>query len=180
MEHTDAPRKRSLEGFRSYLLLLARMQLDGGARHRIDASDNRGIDRRQLPSRVHLTLLRPARYRRRHIPRAGTQRAVDVPRSPAVLRLVCRAPLPSSPRQPTGRCLPRPRTLRALRRSPSLGRRQQRRQRCLNASQRSCPSASPKVRAEASYSSVSLVGRDVPLGSLLVRLARVRCVQLLV
>jgi RNA polymerase sigma-70 factor (ECF subfamily) len=34
-----APRKRSLEDFRSYLLLLARMQLDGGLRNRIDASD---------------------------------------------------------------------------------------------------------------------------------------------
>lgn len=39
MHDIDAPRKRSLEEFRSYLLLLARMQLDGGARHRIDASD---------------------------------------------------------------------------------------------------------------------------------------------
>jgi RNA polymerase sigma-70 factor (ECF subfamily) len=39
MNDIDAPRKRSLEEFRSYLLLLARMQLDGGARHRIDASD---------------------------------------------------------------------------------------------------------------------------------------------
>jgi RNA polymerase sigma-70 factor (ECF subfamily) len=39
MDHFDAPRKRSLDEYRSYLLLLARMQLDGGARHRIDASD---------------------------------------------------------------------------------------------------------------------------------------------
>ena len=39
MDNIDAPRKRSLEEFRSYLLLLARMQLDGGPRHRIDASD---------------------------------------------------------------------------------------------------------------------------------------------
>jgi RNA polymerase sigma-70 factor (ECF subfamily) len=39
MNHDDVPRRRSLEAYRSYLLLLARMQLDGGARHRIDASD---------------------------------------------------------------------------------------------------------------------------------------------
>src|SRR5205807_2188417 len=39
MDQIDAPRKRSLEDFRSYLLLLARMQLDGGPRNRIDASD---------------------------------------------------------------------------------------------------------------------------------------------
>jgi RNA polymerase sigma-70 factor (ECF subfamily) len=37
--HADPPRKRSLEEFRSYLLLLARMQLDPGPRHRIDPSD---------------------------------------------------------------------------------------------------------------------------------------------
>jgi RNA polymerase sigma-70 factor, ECF subfamily len=35
----DAPRKRALEEFRSYLLLLARMQLDPGPKGRIDPSD---------------------------------------------------------------------------------------------------------------------------------------------
>jgi RNA polymerase sigma-70 factor, ECF subfamily len=39
MDKIDAPRKRSLEEFRSYLLLLARMQIDGGVRHRLDPSD---------------------------------------------------------------------------------------------------------------------------------------------
>jgi len=39
MNTEDGPRKRSLEDFRSYLLLLARMQLDAGPRNRIDPSD---------------------------------------------------------------------------------------------------------------------------------------------
>jgi RNA polymerase sigma-70 factor (ECF subfamily) len=39
MEPQDAPRNRPLEEFRSYLLLLARLQLEGGPRNRIDASD---------------------------------------------------------------------------------------------------------------------------------------------
>ncbi len=39
MDTEDAPRMRSLEDFRSYLLLLARMQLDAGPRNRIDPSD---------------------------------------------------------------------------------------------------------------------------------------------
>jgi RNA polymerase sigma-70 factor (ECF subfamily) len=39
MSHEDQPRKRSLEEFRSYLLLLARIQVDPGPRHRIDPSD---------------------------------------------------------------------------------------------------------------------------------------------
>jgi RNA polymerase sigma-70 factor (ECF subfamily) len=39
MNHEPAPRNRSLEQFRSYLLLLARMQLDPGPGHRIDPSD---------------------------------------------------------------------------------------------------------------------------------------------
>jgi RNA polymerase sigma-70 factor, ECF subfamily len=39
MNHDDAPRNRSLQEFRSYLLLLARMQLDPGPRNRIDPSD---------------------------------------------------------------------------------------------------------------------------------------------
>ena len=39
MNDPDAPPHRSLDEFRSYLLLLARLQLDGGPRNRIDASD---------------------------------------------------------------------------------------------------------------------------------------------
>jgi len=39
MNDVEAPKKRSLEEFRSYLLLLARMQLDPGPRNRIDPSD---------------------------------------------------------------------------------------------------------------------------------------------
>jgi len=39
MNIEDASRKRSLEDFRSYLLLLAKMQLDPGSRNRIDPSD---------------------------------------------------------------------------------------------------------------------------------------------
>jgi RNA polymerase sigma-70 factor (ECF subfamily) len=39
MNHEDAPPQRALEEFRSYLLLLARMQLDPGPRNRIDPSD---------------------------------------------------------------------------------------------------------------------------------------------
>jgi RNA polymerase sigma-70 factor (ECF subfamily) len=39
MTNEGAPRKRSLEEFRSYLLLLARIQVDPGPRHRIDPSD---------------------------------------------------------------------------------------------------------------------------------------------
>jgi RNA polymerase sigma-70 factor (ECF subfamily) len=39
MEPQDAPRNRPLEEFRSYLLLLARLQLERGPRNRIDASD---------------------------------------------------------------------------------------------------------------------------------------------
>ena len=39
MKSNNAPEKRSLEQFRSYLLLLARMQLDPGPRNRIDPSD---------------------------------------------------------------------------------------------------------------------------------------------
>jgi RNA polymerase sigma-70 factor, ECF subfamily len=39
MKQPDAPQNRSLDEFRSYLLLLARLQLDGGPRNRIDASD---------------------------------------------------------------------------------------------------------------------------------------------
>jgi RNA polymerase sigma-70 factor (ECF subfamily) len=39
MSQEDVPRKRSLEEFRSYLLLLARVQLDPGAQNRIDPSD---------------------------------------------------------------------------------------------------------------------------------------------
>jgi RNA polymerase sigma-70 factor (ECF subfamily) len=39
MNHEPAPRNRSLEQFRSYLLLLARMQLEPGPGNRIDPSD---------------------------------------------------------------------------------------------------------------------------------------------
>jgi RNA polymerase sigma-70 factor (ECF subfamily) len=39
MNDVDASKKRSLEDFRSYLLLLARLQLDPGPRNRIDPSD---------------------------------------------------------------------------------------------------------------------------------------------
>jgi len=39
MNNEDAPRKRPLEEFRSYLLLVARIQLDSGPRNRIDPSD---------------------------------------------------------------------------------------------------------------------------------------------
>jgi RNA polymerase sigma-70 factor (ECF subfamily) len=39
MSDEDVPRKRSLEQFRSYLLLLARVQLEAGPRNRIDPSD---------------------------------------------------------------------------------------------------------------------------------------------
>jgi RNA polymerase sigma-70 factor, ECF subfamily len=39
MDHENVPQKRSLQEFRSYLLLLARMQLDPGPRNRIDPSD---------------------------------------------------------------------------------------------------------------------------------------------
>jgi RNA polymerase sigma-70 factor, ECF subfamily len=39
MSDEDTPRKCSLDEFRSYLLLLARMQLDPGPRSRIDPSD---------------------------------------------------------------------------------------------------------------------------------------------
>jgi RNA polymerase sigma-70 factor (ECF subfamily) len=39
MSNEQSPRNRPLETYRSYLLLLARMHLDEGARHRTDASD---------------------------------------------------------------------------------------------------------------------------------------------
>jgi RNA polymerase sigma-70 factor (ECF subfamily) len=39
MNHPHPPKHPSLDEFRSYLLLLARLQLDGGPRNRIDASD---------------------------------------------------------------------------------------------------------------------------------------------
>ena len=39
MRPEDAPRQRSLEQFRSYLLLLARLQLEAGPRQRLDPSD---------------------------------------------------------------------------------------------------------------------------------------------
>ncbi len=39
MTAPDVPRNRPLEEFRSYLLLLARLQLDPGPGHRLDASD---------------------------------------------------------------------------------------------------------------------------------------------
>jgi RNA polymerase sigma-70 factor (subfamily 1) len=39
MNHPNAPQNRSLDDYRSYLLLLARLQLEGGPRNRIDPSD---------------------------------------------------------------------------------------------------------------------------------------------
>lgn len=39
MNRPDTPPNRPLSDFRSYLLLLARLQLDGGPRNKIDASD---------------------------------------------------------------------------------------------------------------------------------------------